>query len=202
MLDPSIIFKKQGSNFNILILLRCVMTKKEKEALYLSIYDDYYENLYRYAYKISGSKNEAEDVVQEAFLRAWKSLESLKDTKKAKSWLMTILKREFIRKRELDKANQTDSLENFEYLLESDIDLELKSETSEVLKMILALEKDYQETLVLQAIYGYRITEISKLLNINENTISTRLFRARKQLKCLVGKKIKKERILEEINYL
>src|SRR5579864_8966210 len=48
--------------------------------------------LYRYAYWLSGESALAQDLVQETFLRAWRSLDSLRETVAAKSWLTTILR--------------------------------------------------------------------------------------------------------------
>ncbi|MDX2313635.1 MAG: sigma-70 family RNA polymerase sigma factor, partial [Gammaproteobacteria bacterium] len=54
-------------------------------------------DLYRYAFRLCRNKAMAEDLVQETFLRAWRFLDSLREEKKAKSWLMTTLRREFAR---------------------------------------------------------------------------------------------------------
>lgn len=175
------------------------MNEKEKE--YIKIYNDNYKYLYKYAYTLTKTESEAEDIVQETFLRAWKGYEGLKDRNKIKPWLKTILKREFFRKIESDKKNTTDEIESVEYLLESDVDLDLKSETNETLTTILMLDKEYRDILLMQAFYGYKVTEISEILNENENTLSTRLFRARKQLKILLNTKLKKERDLEKVEY-
>ena len=52
----------------------------------------------RYAYWLAGDKHTAEDLVQEASLRAWKSLDRLQNVKAAKGWLLTILRRENARR--------------------------------------------------------------------------------------------------------
>ena len=54
-------------------------------------------DLLRFAYWLGRDRQLAEDVVQEAMLRAWKSLDSLTEQGKAKSWLLTIVRREFAR---------------------------------------------------------------------------------------------------------
>ncbi len=54
----------------------------------------FHRDMYRYAAWLSRDKTIAEDVVQEALLRAWKSLESLRDDAAAKPWLLTIVRRE------------------------------------------------------------------------------------------------------------
>ena len=99
-----------------------------------------------------------------------------------------------MRKIEQAKRRKEEELSDSEYLLPSDFDLDNQAELNEVINLILLLEEEYKEILLLQSIYGYKVKEISDLLNINENTISTRVFRARKQLKELMSKKYLKER--------
>ena len=64
-------------------------TKKQRYESLLTLYQD----VFRYAFWICKSKPMAEDLVQETFLRAWRSLESLQNDKAAKAWLFTILTR-------------------------------------------------------------------------------------------------------------
>lgn len=177
------------------------MENRKKESLYKEIYDKYHQDMYRYALNLSKSKSEAEDIVQESLLRAWSGIENLNDLSSSKSWLLTIVRREFLRKIEQAKRRKEDELSDSEYLLPSDFDLDNQAELNEVINLILLLEEEYKEILLLQSIYGYKVKEISDLLNINENTISTRVFRARKQLKELMSKKYLKERTgIKEIN--
>jgi RNA polymerase sigma-70 factor (ECF subfamily) len=177
------------------------MENRKKEYLYKEIYEKYHKDMYRYALNLSKSKSEAEDIVQESLLRAWSGIENLNDLSSSKSWLLTIVRREFLRKIEQAKRRKEDELSDSEYLLPSDFDLDNQTELNEVINLILLLEEEYKEILLLQSIYGYKVKEISDLLNINENTISTRVFRARKQLKELMSKKYLKERTdIKEIN--
>ena len=54
----------------------------------------YHQDMFRYAAWLSRDKSIAEDVVQEALLRAWKSLDALREDTSAKQWLLTIVRRE------------------------------------------------------------------------------------------------------------
>ena len=67
--------------------------------------------LYRYAYWLSGESALAQDLVQETFLRAWRSLDSLRETVAAKAWLTTILRREHARLYERKSMPTTDLAE-------------------------------------------------------------------------------------------
>ena len=69
----------------------------EKQLRFEALAREYGMDLYRYGLWICGNDALAKDLVQETYLRAWKALDSLKDAKAAKSWLITILRREYAR---------------------------------------------------------------------------------------------------------
>jgi len=148
------------------------------EALVKALHGD----LYRYAYWLTHDKQVSEDLVQETFLRAWRALDSLKDEKAAKSWLITILRREnarrFERKRfdmsEYEEAAITDNLST---------STEQEIENHWLREKISQLPEEYREPLVLQVLGGFSGEEIAGMLSLNKNTVMTRLFRARNQLK-------------------
>jgi len=155
------------------------MTKQVRyEALVKALHGD----LYRYAYWLCHEKQVAEDLVQETFLRAWRALDSLKDEKAAKSWLITILRREnarrFERKRfemsEYEEATITDT---------QALSNEQNIENNWLREKIAQLPPEYSEPLVLQVLGGFNGDDIANMLNLNKNTVMTRLFRARNQLK-------------------
>ena len=71
-----------------------VLDDRQKQQRYESLVDALYQDVYRYAYWLCKNGALAEDLVQETFLRAWRSLDSLQNDKAAKAWLFTILRRE------------------------------------------------------------------------------------------------------------
>lgn len=168
------------------------MMKKQKryEALVKALHAD----IFRYAMWLIKDKATAEDVVQETFLRAWKSLDSLKDEGAAKSWLITILRRENARRFErkqlelvdIDDISVTDPV-NF-----GDVVLEYR----ELRRIIGELSEEYREPLMMQILMGFSGDEIAEQLNLNKNTVMTRLFRARNQIKeALLGTQTKGEQV-------
>ncbi len=66
----------------------------DKQTKYEALVHALHGDIYRYAYWLCRDPQVAEDLVQETFLRAWKSIDSLLDDKAAKAWLITILRRE------------------------------------------------------------------------------------------------------------
>ncbi|GAB6070995.1 sigma-70 family RNA polymerase sigma factor [Thiomicrorhabdus hydrogeniphila] len=149
----------------------------------------YANDLYRYAYWLCKQKPLAEDLVQETFSRAWKSIDSLKDEKAAKAWLITILRRENAR---LYEKYQPQLLELEESLAEDDYHNEpsYHLEKDQLHYMILKLPIEYKEPLILQVMWGFSGDEIAAELNLKLPTVNTRLFRARKQLKQMMNNEI------------
>ena len=68
-----------------------------------------YQDVYRYGFWLCKSQPLAEDLVQETFLRAWRSLDSLKNDNAAKAWLFTILRRANARLYENYRPERVDS---------------------------------------------------------------------------------------------
>jgi len=142
----------------------------------------YSGDLYRFAYWLCSNHSIADDLVQETFLRAWKALDKLEDEKKAKSWLITILRRENARRFE---RKSFDLVDIEDVVVEDKINLtpEQSMEKQQFHQAILNLDIDYREPLILQTIGGFKTSEIAQMLNLNLNTVNTRLFRARDQLR-------------------
>jgi RNA polymerase sigma-70 factor (ECF subfamily) len=138
--------------------------------------------MYRYAAWLSRDRTIAEDVVQESLLRAWKSLDSLRDEAAAKHWLLTIVRRENARhfeRRRLETVDVDNLTPSQQALLASQPNEEL----DDMREAIYRLEDDYREPLVLQVLMGYSTNEIAELMGMKQGAILTRLHRARHKLR-------------------
>ncbi len=139
----------------------------------------YCADLYRFAYWLCRDRHAAEDLVQEACLRAWRSWLELRDVSQAKAWLMTIVRNEHARSysRRRNEANLDDMDEN---QLPSLPSFEAGVETAQVVRM---LPETYREPLLLQVLGGFSCAEIAGMLGTSESAIMTRLTRARQALR-------------------
>lgn len=143
-------------------------------------------DLYRFAYWLCGQDALAQDLVQETFLRAWRSLDHLRDTAAAKAWLITILRREHARLFE----RKTPAIENLD-----DVDIpETEQATPEQLgddalirRAMAALEPKYREPLLMQVLGGFSCEEIAETLGISAGAVMTQVFRARQKLKAALA---------------
>lgn len=157
-----------------------VIKDMDRQKRYESLVRAYHRDLYRYAYWLCKDKHIAEDLVQETCLRAWKALDSLLDEKAAKSWLITILRRENARRFERKQFDLVDIDEPGNSGSTND---DPHHQQQWLQKQIMNLELEYREPLFLQVIAGFSGEEIAQILDLNKNTVMTRLFRARNQLK-------------------
>jgi RNA polymerase sigma-70 factor (ECF subfamily) len=119
-------------------------------------------------------------------LRAWKSLDSLTDERKAKAWLLTIVRREFARsfERKRLEVSDVDALIEAESAVLAAPDDERVAEMREA---IFRLDADYREPLVLQVLMGYSTQEIADMMGMQQGAVLTRLFRARARLREQLG---------------
>jgi RNA polymerase sigma-70 factor (ECF subfamily) len=143
-------------------------------------------DLLRFAHWLARDRALAEDIVQEALVRAWRSRETLKSQVAARSWLLTIVRREharlYERKRlDLVALEQGMEPEGMPLLPAPDSDIEL------LRGAISQLPLEYREPLVMQVLGGFSTAEIAQELSLSSAAVLTRLFRARNKLRSLYG---------------
>lgn len=136
--------------------------------------------LYSYAFWLCRDRQLAEDVLQEALLRAWRGFSGLEDEGKARQWMVTIVRREFLRSREKRRDEPVDPNDLHEVADPGHDPL-----VTELRQAIFRLEDNYREPLMLQVLMGYTTEEIAGMLDMTQGAVLTRLHRAREKLKTL-----------------
>ncbi len=135
-----------------------------------------YSNIvYRLALTRTKSKENSEDVYQEVFLRLYKKLPNFENEEHEKAWLIRVT------------INCSKNLLNSKFLknttqIKEDITFETK-ERHDIYYAVQELPLKYRTIIYLYYYENYKINEISKILKINENTVKSRLSRAREKLK-------------------
>ena len=162
-------------------------SKLARRQRYEALVRDFYHDIYRYACWLTRHKPLAEDLTQETFMRAWRAFDSLQSQDSAKAWLFTILRRENARLYEKQRP-ELDDIEEHEMALPDAGHLEPDQQMEATLlhKAIMTLEPEYRDPLALQVIGGFSGEEIGQMLELNNNTVMTRLFRARNKLRALL----------------
>jgi RNA polymerase sigma-70 factor (ECF subfamily) len=143
----------------------------------------YSADLYRFAYWLCRDRHAAEDLVQEACLRAWRSWPALRDLAQCKAWLMTIVRNEHARCH-ARKRNET----NLDEVPEVDLATPASFEPGqELVQAVGRLPEALREALLLQVLGGFSCAEIAAMLGTTEGATMTRLTRARQALRRLIA---------------
>lgn len=153
----------------------------------------YYQPLYKFAYSLSKSPDDASDLTQQTFLIWAEKGHMLRDPSKVKSWLFTSLYREFLRQnRRGQKVTAID-----QEILQTKHDPDLVSsvrqmEGNEALEALQDLDEVYREPLTLFYLENLAYKEIAAVLDIPIGTVMSRLARGKAQLKSHLSEKIRK----------
>lgn len=159
-----------------------------------AIVDEYQKNVYNLALRMTGNPEDAQDMSQEAFIKAFNSLASFRGDSKLSVWLYRIVSNvclDFLRSR---KRRQTVSLNmddgeggtaeleipDLSAMPEEELNRRLTREA--VRKGLLSLPEDQREILLLREIEGLSYDEIAQALGLEAGTVKSRIFRARKRL--------------------
>ena len=157
----------------------------------------YAGEIYRTALRLTGRRADAEDLVQETCLRAFRSLDQLRHPGAAKVWLFTILRSVFLRRieRESDERRRA-SFDDVDRLSRPPCqawrDAErgpqawshmLRHDTREAVRK---LPHRYQEAIVLAHIGGFTYQEMARILGVPMGTVMSRLFRGRQLLRAFL----------------
>lgn len=158
----------------------------------------YIDSLYRTALRMTSNPSDAEDLVQETFLRAFRSLHQFKEGTNLRAWLFRIMTNAFIneyRKRSRRPTNSSlDDIEDFylyDHLIDSGIqpmderpeDIVLGRMTADdVIGALDDLSDDFRQVVLLADVEGFSYREIAEILDIPVGTVMSRLFRARRKL--------------------
>jgi len=151
------------------------------------------EALKTFAYHLTYNENDAEDLVQETYLKALKFIKGYVEGTNSKAWLFKILKNAYINEyRKKVKTPQTLDFNDPMAVQEKDIlggSVEMNWDDlamnlgDEVTKAMDALPAEFREIILLCDIEGFTYEEIAEILEVPIGTVRSRLFRARNELK-------------------
>ncbi len=160
-----------------------------KQAAQELLYKQYAETMMGVCYRYTKSAADAEDVLQEGFIKVFTKLHQFKNEGDLGAWIRRIMVNTAISY--LNKHNR--------YKREMDLDAvllhpvaedgpDLAIDTKQLVEIVRKLPSGYQTIFNLVAVEGYSLIEISHVLNINENTVRSKYSRARSLLVTLLKK--------------
>ena len=156
--------------------------------------------LYNFAYHLTYNQTEAEDLVQETFLKAYRFIKGYEKGTNAKAWLFKILKNIFINdyRKKTKQPNRVDyeefkvhdESEDARYVGTVDMRQEVYQNmlNDEVSGAVNQLPVDFKTIILLCDVEGFTYEEIAKIIDIPIGTVRSRLFRARNMLKSQLKK--------------
>ena len=171
-------------------------SEKEKYKIFDDEFMPHINSMYNFAFRLTMDEDDANDLVQDTYLKAFRFINSFQKGTNAKAWLFRILKNSFIndyRKKSKEPAKvdyqEVETFYNSEDAEADNITPDLRSESlsemigDEVANALNSLAVDFRTVIILCDIEGFTYEEMAKILDIPIGTVRSRLHRARNLLK-------------------
>lgn len=170
-------------------------TESEKHAVFQSEFLPELRALYNFGYRLTLDEDDARDLVQDTYLKAFRFIDSFKKGTNAKAWLFRILKNGFIndyrkKKKEPVKVDYQDventyNADEYSGPFNTELRVEALQEElgDEISNALNTLEDDFKAVILLCDVEGFKYEEIAEILDIPVGTVRSRLHRARQMLK-------------------
>lgn len=170
-------------------------SQEEKNAIFDGEFMPHIDSMYNFGYRLTFDEDDAKDLVQDTYLKAYRFINSFEQGTNAKAWLFRILKNSFIneyRKKSKQPA-KVDYQEVETYYNSDDVHYQstsdLRTETvkdmlgDEISNALNSLAVDFRTVIILCDLEGFTYEEMAKILDIPIGTVRSRLHRARNLLK-------------------
>lgn len=171
-------------------------SEPEQHRIFNKEFMPHIDAMYNFAYRLTNDEDDANDLLQDTYLKAFRFINSFQEGTNAKAWLFRILKNSFIndyrkKSKEPSKVDYQEveavynSSEDAEYESTSDLRLEAVQDLigDEVAMALNSLPVDFRTVIILCDIEGFTYEEMAKILDIPIGTVRSRLHRARNLLK-------------------
>ncbi|WKN33452.1 sigma-70 family RNA polymerase sigma factor [Porifericola rhodea] len=170
-------------------------SEREKVEIFDNEFLPQIDSMYNFAYRLTYDEDDAKDLVQETYLKAFRFIDSFQRGTNAKAWLFRILKNSFINdfRKKSKQPSKVDYQEVETYYnsegVDESITTDLRVETvqdmigDEVSTALNSLAVDFRTVIILCDLEGFTYEEMAKILDIPIGTVRSRLHRARNLLK-------------------
>ena len=145
--------------------------------------DAHYQALYRYAYRLTGSQPDAEDLTQEAFGKAFTRLPQLRDPDRAKAWLFRILRNEYLHRVRDDRRHRVVPLDAVGDLPERAGDERPDVDKARLQQALNDLDEGFRTPLILYYFEDFSYRDIAEQMELPIGTVMSRLARAKAYLR-------------------
>lgn len=146
----------------------------------LQLVEEFYESLYRYAYRLSGSATEAEDLTQDAFCKAQSQFAQLRDRSRVRSWLFSILRNAYLYQLRGERTHRLVSLESVGDCAEPNGSENLPEiDSAELQTALNELPEVYRTPIILYYFEDFSYRDIADQMELPIGTVMSRLARAK-----------------------
>lgn len=152
--------------------------------MFAKMYETVYIDLYRFALCMMKNKQDAEDAVGEAVLKAYENIRKLKDEKAFRSWIFTITANTCRRKLRESAKKKSESIE--ETLRNTPSEETDYGMSVDVRKAFFILSEEEQTIIGLSVFGGYNSNEIGEMLGLKSNTVRSKKVRALEKMECVL----------------
>lgn len=169
------------------------------ERAFEALIEPYMDSTYRLCLRMMGNEQDAADVAQEAIVRAWRSLSTYKGHSRFSTWLYRVTSNVCLDELRRRKRYAAESLQEMEEVGYEQVDTgdtpEIAVERAELrreLEMAIGqLSVEQRTALVLRDVQGLTYEKIAEILDLNLNTVKSRISRARMNLRTVLLEKVK-----------
>lgn len=170
-------------------------SQEEKNSIFDGEFMPHIDSMYNFAYRLTFDEDDAKDLVQDTYLKAYRFINSFEQGTNAKAWLFRILKNSFINeyRKKSKQPTKVDYQEVETYYNSDDVDYQsttdLRAESvkdmlgDEISNALNSLAVDFRTVIILCDLEGFTYEEMAKILDIPIGTVRSRLHRARNLLK-------------------
>ncbi|HMR55757.1 MAG TPA: sigma-70 family RNA polymerase sigma factor [Cyclobacteriaceae bacterium] len=177
------------------IVTRQNYSDKEKNEIFDSEFMPHINSMYNFGFRLTLDRDDAKDLVQDTYLKAYRFIESFQRGTNAKAWLFRILKNSFINdyRKKTKEPSKVDYQEVETYYNSEDVNRQITPDLrveslkdmigDEISNALNSLDVDFRTVIILCDLEGFKYEEMAKILDIPIGTVRSRLHRARNLLK-------------------
>lgn len=175
--------------------VRQVYSDSEKQEIFEREFLPHINAMYNFGYRLTLERDDAKDLVQDTYFKAYRFIESFQRGTNAKAWLFRILKNSFINdyRKKTKEPSKVDYQEVETYYNSDDVHRQITPDLrvdslkdmigDEISNALNSLDVDFRTVIILCDLEGFKYEEMAKILDIPIGTVRSRLHRARQMLK-------------------
>lgn len=176
-------------------VIRQQYSEEEKQSIFNQEFMPHINSMYNFAYRLTLDADDAKDLLQDTYMKAFRFIDSFQQGTNAKAWLFRILKNSFINdyRKKSKEPSKVDYQEVETFYNSEDVDRQITPDLrvealqdmigDEISTALNSLDVDFRTVIILCDLEGFKYEEMAKILDIPIGTVRSRLHRAQNLLK-------------------